>query len=171
MSLHCLQFHLYPLDALHYREIRVWLRIMRWCFNPTGDYLTVVSQHRAYTVTLSLSWILDQVRLKSACSATETSLRVDVFHLHVTNIGTILSRQLTTKTLIRQLGLGRLIRAFVVCICHKTGFLVTWLICMSKIKVHCIVPYLHISSAGVIITLHIASRNLTLPARTELLNF
>ena len=62
---------------------------------------------------------LDQVRLKSACSATELIF----FYLCVANICIILSRQRTTKTLIRQLGLSRLICAFVVGICHKTGFL------------------------------------------------
>ena len=43
--------------------------------------------------------VSDQLRLKPACSATETSLSLEI--LDLASIGTILSRQRTTKALIR----------------------------------------------------------------------
>ena len=75
--------------------------------------------------------VCDHVRLKPACSATETSYNLKILDLAI--IGVILSRQQTTKALIR---LRRLICAFVVSIYHKAGFLMMWLIlyhCNSSI--------------------------------------
>ena len=70
----------------------------------------------------AMSWenlsseVCDHVRLKPACSGTEANCSLEFGGIATINV--VLSRQRTTKALIW---------AFVVCILHKTGFLMMWL--------------------------------------------
>ena len=68
--------------------------------------------------------VCDQVRLKLACSATETSTSLEILDLE--SLGIILSRQWTTKMLIRLRGCAGW-SAPVLRIWKKTGFLMMWL--------------------------------------------
>ena len=61
--------------------------------------------------------VFDQVRLKQICLAKETCYSLEI--LAVASIGIILSKQRTTKGLIRLRGCGSHM--------PKTGFLMTWL--------------------------------------------
>ena len=68
--------------------------------------------------------VCDQGRLKLVCSATEARQRFGISDIGTR--GTILSRQRTTKALIRLRECAELICAFVVRIWHKTRFSMTW---------------------------------------------
>ena len=79
----------------------------------------------------SVFGVCDQVRLKPAYSATGTSQSLEI--LALASIGIILSRQRTTKVLIRLRGCASgpapLLSAY-----GKTGFLMTWLKYNNDVK-------------------------------------
>ena len=84
-----------------------------------------------YVTAKAVFRVCDQVRLKPACSATETSYSLEI--LDLASIYIILSKQRTTKALIRLH-----VCAFVVRIWHKTGFLMmrlnsTYILLRSKV--------------------------------------
>ena len=84
----------------------------------TGN--TVLNNWASSWVNVS-SGVTDQAGLQLACSATEASMRLEILVTETRHI--TLSRQRTPKALIRLRGMRRLIGVFVVCIRHKTRFL------------------------------------------------
>ena len=77
------------------------------------DYLSLVTRKPVFGVC-------DQVRLEPACSATETTQRLEISDIEIKDI--ILSRQRTNKGADQTARMRRLICAFVVRIWHKQVF-------------------------------------------------
>ena len=93
----------------HYHICRVW----------------VITSNMSLLMRKPVFGVCDQVRLKPACSATETSRRLEI--LDIETRGIILSKQRITKALIRLRGCAGW-SAPLLFACGKTGFLMTRLI-------------------------------------------
>ena len=86
----------------------------------------------------------DQVRLKLACSVSKAIYILEI--LDLPSIGIILSKQQKNKDPDQTAQMHRLICIFVVCIWHKAGFLMMWLIFIGAISK---IPRLLLDSAAI----------------------
>ena len=75
------------------------------------------------------SGICHQVRLEPVCSATEGSYSLEILDIATIGIIGVNNRDANQAAQMR-----RLIGVFVVCIRHKTGFLMAWFICKPNMN-------------------------------------